>query len=85
MKRDIRLLENTRIIPCPKCGNNTRFVLHAEQFAEDCCETFVVCVCGHEPTEASGNRYENVWGEMNNNAASIALDCWNDVLTPNVL
>ena len=80
MQRKLELKQNTQVTPCPKCGNNTHFTLRAVQFAEDCCETFVVCKCGHEPTGESGNRYENVWGEMDNAAAHVALSCWNDAL-----
>jgi hypothetical protein len=80
MNRTLVLKPNNKVTPCPKCGNNTHFTLHAVQFAEDCCETFVVCKCGHEPTGESGDRYENVWGEMDNGAAMIALDCWNAAL-----
>lgn len=77
MKRTLALKPNDKIRPCPKCGNNTRFTLHAERCAEDLCETFVVCKCGYEPTYGIGGRYENVWGEMDNDAAMVALDCWN--------
>jgi predicted RNA-binding Zn-ribbon protein involved in translation (DUF1610 family) len=78
MERQIQLKENTKVTPCPKCGNNTRFTLRAERCAEDLCETYVVCKCGHEAT--GGDRYENVWGETDNNAALVALDCWNDAI-----
>ena len=80
MKRNLTLKPNDKITPCPKCGNNTSFTLRAERCAEDCCETFVVCKCGHEPTGESGDRYENVWGECDNAAAQVALSWWNEAL-----
>lgn len=80
MQRKLTLNPNTQVSPCPKCGNNTRFTLRAERCAEDLCETYVVCECGHEPTGESGDRYENVWGECDNAAAQVALSCWNDAL-----
>lgn len=79
-KRAIQLKPNDRITPCPKCSNNTHFTLRAESCAEDLCETFVVCQCGHEPTGPLGDRYENVWGEMDNDAVMVALDCWNEAI-----
>lgn len=82
--RRIRLKPNKRIKPCPKCGNNTRFTLNAEQCAVDCCEIFVVCQCGYEPTNEIGDRYEDVWGYMDTNAAMVALDCWNYTLATEV-
>lgn len=79
--RRIRLSENNTVTRCPKCGQNRVFTLHAVQFSEDCCETFVVCVCGFEATSGSkGDRYENVWGELDEPAARVALSCWNDAL-----
>lgn len=78
-KRMLTVGSGAKVNPCPKCGNTTRFTLHAERCAEDLCETFVVCVCGHEPTE-TGERYENVWGDMTREAAAVALDCWNDAI-----
>lgn len=80
MQRKLKLNPNTQVTPCPKCRNNTQFTLRAERCAEDLCETYVVCKCGHEPTGESGDRYENVWGEFDNAAAQVALSCWNDAL-----
>ena len=80
MQRKLTLNPNTQVAPCPKCGNNTQFTLRAERCDEDLCETYVVCKCGHEPAGESGKRYENAWGEMDNGAAMIALDCWNAAL-----
>ena len=80
MERKFNLKENTKVTPCPKCGNNTHFTLRADRCAEDLCETFVSCKCGYEATGSGGDRYENVWGEMDNSAALVALDCWNEAL-----
>lgn len=80
VKRNLELKQNDKITKCPECGNNTHFVLHAERCAEDLCETFVVCVCGYDPTGDSGDRYENVWGEMDKEAATVAFDCWNEAI-----
>ena len=80
MQRKLELKQNTQVTPCPKCGNNTRFTLRAERCADDCCETYVVCACGHEPAGEGGHRYENVWGETDNDAARVALSCWNDAI-----
>lgn len=80
-RRKIQLKANDKVTPCPKCGNNTKFEVVAERCAEDCCDTWVVCVCGYDPTaEGLGDRYENVWGEVDDTAATVALDCWNDAI-----
>lgn len=79
-RRSLQLKPNDRISRCPACGNNTQFTLRAERCAEDLCETYVVCECGFEPTGATGDRYENVWGEIDNPAALVALDCWNSAI-----
>lgn len=78
--RAIRLKQNDRVAECPRCGNNTRFKVIAEQVAEDCCETRVECRCGFDPTAETGDRFENVWGEVGNDAAMTALSIWNDHL-----
>lgn len=85
VSRKIQLKSNNRVTPCPKCGNNTMFTVRAERCAEDCCDTWVVCVCGYDPTgEIPGSRYENVWGEVDESAALVAFDCWNDAITSRV-
>lgn len=78
--RRLQLAANDRVRPCPRCENNTAFLLRSERCAEDLCETFVVCSCGFEPTGPMGDRYENVWGEIDNSAALVALDCWNEAI-----
>lgn len=74
------LSENTRIAPCPKCGNNTSFVAHSQQVAEDCCEIWIKCKCGYDPTaENTSNRMEDVWGSLGKEEIICALDCsWNE-------
>ena len=84
MKRKIELSQNDKISRCPECGNNTNFTLHAERCAEDSCETFVVCACGFDPTAAyTSHRYENIWGEIDKEAATVALACWNESIAAN--
>lgn len=64
------------IEPCPKCGNTTVFVIHSEQVAEDCCEVWAQCVCGHEPH--GDDRLEDVWGGCGDDLCQTALLYWND-------
>lgn len=48
------------------------------------CETFVVCACGFDPTAAyTSHRYENIWGEIDKEAATVALACWNESIAAN--
>lgn len=74
-QRKIILKANTKRTPCPKCGNNTEFMAYSDYCAEDCCEVWVVCKCGYEATDAS-ERFEDVWGGVNDENVFIALDCW---------
>lgn len=62
--------------PCPTCGNSTEFVIHSEQVAEDCCEVYAVCTCGHATPPL--DRYEDVMGGTDDSACIMALRCWND-------
>lgn len=78
MQKKFTLNENTQIEKCPKCGNNTEFVAHAEYCAEDCCEVWVVCKCGYEPTDQLGHRMEDVWGSLDKDTIHDALHVWND-------
>jgi predicted RNA-binding Zn-ribbon protein involved in translation (DUF1610 family) len=81
--RKLQFKQNAVISPCPECGNNTVFILKSCQCAEDLCETFVECECGYEPTAYQpGNRYENVWGDIDATAAHMAMECWNDSIAP---
>ena len=81
MPRNITLKENNRITPCPQCNNNTDFICHSEQVAEDACNVWVVCKCGFDPTaDDTGSRLEDVWGGCDNDNAFAALMCWNDAI-----
>jgi len=81
-KRAVTLNPNDRIAACPRCGNNTSFVAHSAQVAEDCCDVWVVCRCGFDPTaEKTGSRVEDVWGSLDNDTIQTALRwSWNDLL-----
>lgn len=73
------LKENTRYEKCPKCGNNTKFICKSEQCAEDCCEVWVECVCGFDPTMGDGyKRVEDVWGSRDEGTMLMGLDVWNE-------
>lgn len=74
----MKLNPNDTVAKCPKCENNTEFEVHSSQVAEDCCEIWVVCICGFDPTsEPLGSRYEDVWGGTGRAEILMALDCWN--------
>lgn len=68
--------------PCPKCKNTQTFTAHSSQFAEDCCEIWIVCRCGFDPTaDKTGHRMEDVWGSLDPESISVAVECsWNDVV-----
>ncbi|MYM92638.1 hypothetical protein [Duganella vulcania] len=74
--RRILLKPNDKIRPCPKCGQNTEFTIHSAQVAEDLCEVWAECKCGHEPD--SGDRFEDVFGGVDDGNVQVALSCWND-------
>ena len=73
--RKIKCKEVADVEPCPKCGNKTEFMIHSDYCAEDCCEVWAVCKCGHETS--SGDRFEDVWGGCDDNNCVIAMSCWN--------
>ena len=79
MQRNAKINENNFITPCPKCGNNTKFTFVSEKVAEDCCEVWMKCICGFDPTkENTGNRMEDVWGDLSEeNCKVIIINCWN--------
>lgn len=81
-QKKFNLNENTQIEPCPKCGNNTEFTAHSQQVSEDCCEIWVQCKCGHDPSsEIYGSRMEDVWGSLGKEEIICALDCtWNELI-----
>lgn len=65
--------------PCPKCGNLTKFTAHAQQVAEDCCEVWIVCQCGHDPHDRD-DRLEDIWGSLDRDTIINAIGCWNDAV-----
>ena len=80
--RKVQYKENKFIEPCPECGNNTEFNIHSQQVAEDCCDVWVKCKCGFDPTaEDTMNRLEDVWGSLDNGTCQDAIVfTWNDIL-----
>jgi len=79
--RQLELNQNDIVTKCPKCGNNTKFKADSSQIGEDCCETWVECVCGYDPTAGRSElRYETTWGGTGHSSVMIALDCWNDAI-----
>lgn len=79
--RKVSLKKNTRVTPCPKCGNNTSFTGYSDYCAEDCCNVWVVCQCGYDPTaDDTDKRLEDVWGGVSDDMIMAALSCWNDAL-----
>lgn len=78
-RRVFNIKQNQVIKKCPKCGNNTSFVGRSEQVAEDICDVWVECKCGYDPTQYKiGHRLEDVWGTIDNENLSLALDIWNE-------
>ena len=82
--RRFELKSNDKYEKCPKCGNNTKFVAHSSQCAEDACEVWIECGnCGFDPTDdgiACANRFEDVWGGTDDGNCLVALDVWNDCI-----
>jgi hypothetical protein len=79
--RRIRLKKPGGVIPCPKCGNNTEFAAHSSQVSEDCCEVWVVCSCGFDPTACDASlRYEDTWGGTSDGNVLVALECWTEAI-----
>lgn len=84
--RIVKLNQNNIVNPCPKCGNNIIFGVHSSQVAEDCCEVWVECDCGYDPTaENTLKRFEDVMGGTHNDNVLVALDCWNDAIDDEVV
>lgn len=81
-QKKFNLNENTSIDPCPKCGNNKEFTAHSQQVAEDCCDIWIVCKCGYDPSaNKTGSRMEDVWGSLGKEEILCALDCtWNEII-----
>jgi hypothetical protein len=83
-ERKFNLNKNESIEKCPNCGNNTEFVAHSMQVAEDCCDVWIVCKCGFDPTENKiGHRLEDVWGSLGRETILMALEVWNDEILLN--
>lgn len=84
-QKNFELKPNSRIEKCPQCGNNTEFIAHSEQVAEDGCEVWVVCKCGYDPTQYKiGHRLEDVWGTIDRDTIAIALDVWSDEISDSI-
>lgn len=67
------------IEPCPKCSNKTDFVAKSMQVCEDCCDIWIECVCGYDPTQNKcGHRLEDVWGSLSKETIADAVGVWND-------
>ena len=81
MNAKFTLKDNDTYFVCPKCGNNKEFTAHSQQVSEDCCEVWVKCKCGFDPSENNHNyRFEDVGGGICNGTIAMALDCWNDAI-----
>lgn len=66
---------------CPKCGNDTTFVIHSEPFCEDCCMVWIECICGFDPTtDNHAERLESVMGGVGIDNLKAARVIWNDLL-----
>lgn len=75
-ERKVRFKETSNVVPCSKCGNKTDFSIISSQVAEDCCEVWARCRCGHE--HDSDERLEDVWGGVGDDNVVGAIGCWND-------
>lgn len=83
--RHIKYKENNYILPCPKCSNNTEFVVKSNQVSEDACDIWAACKCGYDPTsEETMNRIDDVWGGVDNDNCEDAINfTWNDIIKNN--
>ena len=79
--RKVKFSADAKIEPCQKCGNKTEFTIRSEYCAEDCCEVWAQCKCGHEPD--SDDRIEDVWGGCGDDNVQAAMACWNEAMTAN--
>lgn len=81
MGLEYHLKDNNLVVKCPKCGNNTIFKAHSQQMSEDCCEVWVECKCGYDPTaEKNRCRFEDVYGGVYEDNVRVALECWNETI-----
>lgn len=81
------LNSNSEIEPCPECNNNTKFKARSRQVAEDLCDVWVTCGnCGYDPFESPDegpmNKIESVWGEIDRGNCLMALEEWNNLISP---
>jgi hypothetical protein len=76
--RKVKFKEAASVQPRPKCGNKTDFTIHSDYCAEDCCEVWAACKCGHETAE--GDRFEDVMGGCDDANVMAAISCWNDAI-----
>lgn len=84
--RALLLKDGAKIRSCPNCGNRKQFNAHSQQISEDCCEVWIECQCGFDPTaERTGHRLESVMGGTGNENVYAAIQIWNDLLTPAAL
>lgn len=74
--RTVQFKPNDTIAVCPKCGNNTHFKITSAQVAEDCCEVWATCKCGHEA--GSEHHFEDIMGGVDDENVQMAMACWND-------
>lgn len=81
-QRKVTYKPNEFIKCCPKCGNNTSFIVYSDYCAEDCCEIWAVCICGFDPTsEHIGCRVEDVWGGVDDDNCQDAItNSWNETI-----
>lgn len=71
----------SKITPCPTRGNNKEFVAKSQQVSEDCCDIWVQCKCGFDPTaEKSLHRVEDVWGTLDTENILTALGVWDELI-----
>ena len=69
---------------CPKCQNSTEFEVVNRQFSEDCCEIYLECKCGFDPTfDDTSSRFEDVWGGLGEDEIIMALAVWNELVLTN--
>ena len=74
--------ENDSFEKCPECGNNTEFLCKSNQHSEDCCEVWVECKCGFDPTSENGlERIEDVWGSRDRGNMIVGLSIWNEKIS----
>ncbi len=70
MRRKFQLKPG-HVTACPQCGNTETFIAVAERCAEDCCETWIECKCGHAPP--SEHRRECVCGDVSREAIQVLM------------